>query len=185
MPREARSCRKIKNYSYEFNVDNYVDVHKEAELSKKKNVDHYSIINSLITNAWVLLKKIVDHPYLIQHPIDSDEEYYKDLLSGSGKMLVLDTMLSKLKRLNHKILLFSTFTTMLDIIEDLLNYKGYKYRRLDGSVSLNDRDVAMKEFNEDSDIFVFLLSTRAGGVGLNLTGADTVIFYDRDWVRRN
>lgn len=71
---------------------------------------------------------------------------------------------------------------MLDIIEEYLLYTDYSYRRLDGTTALQQRADAIDEFNNDPDIFVFLLSTRAGGLGLNLVGADTVIFYDRDWV---
>lgn len=189
LPRQKRSCRAITDYS-NFFTDNAEDVQEEdfnrpqhIQNSNKNSVktkDHYSIIDSLISNPWVLLKKIVDHPYLIKYPTELED--YNHLVNSSGKMLVLDAMLTKLKATGHKILLFSTFTKMLDVLEDALNYKDYKYRRLDGSLSLDDRDQVIKEFNNDPKIFIFLLSTRAGGVGLNLIGADTVIFYDSDWV---
>lgn len=79
-------------------------------------------------------------------------------------------------------LIFSQFTSMLDIIEDYLNFKGFKYCRIDGSTFLEDRETQIEEFSkENSDKFVFLLSTRAGGLGINLTTADTVILYDSDW----
>lgn len=71
---------------------------------------------------------------------------------------------------------------MMDIIEEYLEYKGYLYKRLDGTTRLGDRITAIDEFNQDPDIFIFILSTRAGGLGINLAAADTVIFYDRDWV---
>lgn len=79
-------------------------------------------------------------------------------------------------------LIYSTFVVLLDVLEEYLEISKYQYRRLDGNTSLEDRDIAITEFNNDANIFVFLLSTRAGGLGINLTGADTVIFYDRDWV---
>lgn len=71
---------------------------------------------------------------------------------------------------------------MLDIIEDFLEIRNYNYCRLDGSYNLEDRQKVIESFNTDPDMFLFLLSTRAGGLGLNLTAADTVIFYDKDWV---
>lgn len=82
---------------------------------------------------------------------------------------------------NHKILLFSQFKVVLDLVEELLLMRNYDYRRLDGEMSIGPRAESIRDFNEDPNVFVFLLTTRAGGVGLNLTGADTVIFYDRDW----
>ena len=75
----------------------------------------------------------------------------------------------------------SQMTRMLDILDTFLEQEGLKTCRLDGSVSWQDRQVAMKEFNTDPDVFCFLLSTRAGGLGINLTAADTVIIYDSDW----
>ena len=96
-------------------------------------------------------------------------------------MGLLDRMLKKLKTGGHKVLIFSQFTTMLDILEDFFAVRNYTYCRLDGSVSFRDREASMEKFNTDPDTFVFLLSTRAGGQGINLVGADTVIIYDSDW----
>lgn len=81
--------------------------------------------------------------------------------------------------------MFSTLKILLDIIEDYLSLRNYEYCRLDGDCSLESRQESIKKFNEDPDTFLFLISTRAGGLGLNLTAADTVIFYDRDWVKSN
>ena len=72
-------------------------------------------------------------------------------------------------------------TRMLDILEQFLSYLGYRYLRLDGTTKVEQRQLLMESFNQDSRIFVFILSTRSGGLGVNLTGADTVIFYDSDW----
>lgn len=131
-----------------------------------------------------MYKKIVNHPYLIQCPLDSTglPTIDDDLIKSSGKLLVLDAMLAKLKRQGHKVLLFSTWTMILDIIEDYLSLRDYNYVRLDGRVKIEKRKENISLFNNDPDTFLFLLTTRAGGVGLNLMGADTVIIYDSDWV---
>ncbi len=98
-----------------------------------------------------------------------------------GKLQTLANLLRSLILDQHRVLLFTQMTRMLDILENFLNYHGYKYLRLDGSTSIEQRQVLMERFNNDKKIFVFILSTRSGGIGVNLTGADTVIFYDSDW----
>jgi SNF2 family DNA or RNA helicase len=98
-----------------------------------------------------------------------------------GKLQTLGILLSDLKRDKHRCLIFTQMTKMLDILESFLNYHGYTYLRLDGSTPIIQRQILMERFNNDEKIFVFILSTRAGGIGVNLTGADTVIFYDSDW----
>lgn len=90
-------------------------------------------------------------------------------------------MLRELKSGSHRALIFTQMTRMLDVLEAFLNYHGYIYLRLDGTTKVEQRQLLMERFNEDKRIFVFILSTRSGGVGINLTGADTVIFYDSDW----
>jgi len=86
-----------------------------------------------------------------------------------------------LKQEGHKVLIFSQMTKMLDILEDYMALRKYQYCRLDGTTNQVDRETRMKDFNTNKDIFCFLLSTRAGGLGINLTAADTVVFYDNDW----
>lgn len=103
------------------------------------------------------------------------------LLTDSGKLQTLDILLKRLRAGNHRVLLFAQMTKMLNILEDYMNYRKYKYCRLDGSTSIQDRRDMVRDFQHRSDIFVFLLSTRAGGLGINLTAADTVIFYESDW----
>ena len=99
------------------------------------------------------------------------------------RMQLLDRILTQLKKEGgHQSLIFSQMTRMLDILEDYLTWKGWSYRRLDGTVAAADRLTAMNEFQDkDNEIDVFLLSTRAGGLGVNLTRADTVIIFDSDW----
>lgn len=105
----------------------------------------------------------------------------ENMVIDSGKMSVLDKLLTRLKREGHRVLLYSQMTRMIDILEDYMAYRRHKYIRLDGSSRICDRRDMVEDFQTRSDIFVFILSTRAGGLGINLTAADTVIFYDSDW----
>lgn len=100
-----------------------------------------------------------------------------------GKMQLLDTMLSALHKKGHKVLIFSQMTRMLDILEDYLRMRTQwgTYCRIDGSTPVDEREEQIDEFNGSKDAFAFLLSTRAGGLGINLVAADTVILYDSDW----
>lgn len=102
-------------------------------------------------------------------------------VTDSGKLARLDTLLKELKANDHRVLLYFQMTRMIDLVEEYLTYRNYKYCRLDGSTKLEDRRDTVSDFQSDPSIFVFLLSTRAGGLGINLTSADTVIFYDSDW----
>lgn len=103
------------------------------------------------------------------------------IINDSGKMLVMDQLLKKLKAEGHRVLIYFQMTKMIDIAEEYLAYRQYQYLRLDGSVNISQRRDMVSDWQSKSDIFVFLLSTRAGGLGINLTAADTVIFYDSDW----
>ncbi|XP_072524231.1 uncharacterized protein srcap isoform X2 [Salminus brasiliensis] len=98
-----------------------------------------------------------------------------------GKLQTLHLLLRKLKAGGHRVLIFTQMTRMLDVLEQFLNYHGHIYLRLDGSTRVEQRQALMERFNADRRIFCFILSTRSGGVGVNLTGADTVVFYDSDW----
>lgn len=100
--------------------------------------------------------------------------------------MLLDKLLPKLQAEGHKVLIFSQMTTMLDILQRFLAARGFTYERIDGTIRGQDRQAAIDRFSAPgSDRFVFLLSTRAGGVGINLTAADTVIIYDSDWNPQN
>nr|XP_034338373.1 helicase domino isoform X2 [Crassostrea gigas] len=98
-----------------------------------------------------------------------------------GKLQVMDILLRQLKSGSHRVLIFTQMTKMLNILEAFLNYHGHRYLRLDGTTKVEQRQFLMERFNADKRIFAFILSTRSGGIGVNLTGADTVIFYDSDW----
>jgi DNA helicase INO80 len=102
-------------------------------------------------------------------------------VTDSGKLAKLDQLLRELKNGGHRVLLYFQMTRMIDLMEEYLTYRNYKYCRLDGSTKLEDRRDTVHDFQTRPEIFIFLLSTRAGGLGINLTAADTVIFYDSDW----
>jgi len=106
---------------------------------------------------------------------------YSRLVTDCAKMQYLDRLLARLSRENHRCLIFCQMTRMLDILEDFLCWRKYTYFRMDGSTSIPDRRYMVEEYQKNPNIFAFLLSTRAGGLGVNLTAADTVIFYDNDW----
>lgn len=98
-----------------------------------------------------------------------------------GKLQQLALLLRKLKQGGHRALIFTQMSKMLDILEIFLNLHGHTYLRLDGATRVDRRQQMMEWFNTDPKVFLFILSTRAGGLGINLVGADTVIFYDSDW----
>ncbi|KAG0303580.1 hypothetical protein BGZ98_006511 [Dissophora globulifera] len=137
-------------------------------------------------NILMELRKCLNHPYLIEgvepRYLDTAELVHKSLIEAGGKLELLHNMLPKLKQNGHRVLIFSTMTRLLDILEDYLNGEHYNFVRLDGSTSSADRQARIDKYNApDSDVFVFLLSTRAGGVGVNLATADTIIIYDVDF----
>uniref|UniRef100_A0A8C5P8Q5 SWI/SNF related BAF chromatin remodeling complex subunit ATPase 4 n=1 Tax=Leptobrachium leishanense TaxID=445787 RepID=A0A8C5P8Q5_9ANUR len=144
-----------------------------------------------LMNTIMQLRKICNHPYMFQQIEESFSEHLgftggivqgQDLYRASGKFELLDRILPKLRATNHKVLLFCQMTTLMTIMEDYFGYRGFKYLRLDGTTKAEDRGMLLKTFNEpSSEYFIFLLSTRAGGLGLNLQSADTVIIFDSDW----
>lgn len=144
--------------------------------------------NMRLRNVTMQLRKVSSHPWLFDWPVDPATEEYivnKDLAEASGKMLLLNRLLDALFAKGHKVLIFSQFTTMLDVIQDWATiYKGFNICRIDGTTSQEDRRQQMHLFNTSTARDapnLFLLSTRAGGLGINLVAADTVIFFDQDW----
>uniref|UniRef100_G7PAY2 Chromatin-remodeling ATPase INO80 n=1 Tax=Macaca fascicularis TaxID=9541 RepID=G7PAY2_MACFA len=105
----------------------------------------------------------------------------ESLITDSGKLYALDVLLTRLKSQGHRVLIYSQMTRMIDLLEEYMVYRKHTYMRLDGSSKISERRDMVADFQNRNDIFVFLLSTRAGGLGINLTAADTVIFYDSDW----
>ncbi|XP_047580549.1 chromodomain-helicase-DNA-binding protein 1-like isoform X3 [Lutra lutra] len=137
-----------------------------------------------LQNVLSQLRKCVDHPYLFDGVEPEPFEIGDHLIEASGKLHLLDKLLAFLYSRGHRVLLFSQMTQMLDILQDYMDYRGYSYERVDGSVRGEERHLAIKNFGQQP-VFIFLLSTRAGGVGMNLTAADTVIFVDSDFNPQN
>ena len=144
-------------------------------------------------NISMQLRHCCNHPFLIKGVVaaegldDADDDVWlENLIGASGKMLLLDKLLPHLQAQGHRVLLFSQFTMLLDLIEEYVELRGFGYERLDGSVTGDRRQAAIDRFcAANSQTFLFLLGTRAGGVGINLTAADTVIIYDPDWNPQN
>merc|ERR1712083_616879 len=145
-----------------------------------------------LLNIMVELKKVANHPYLMaqaaeEAPIAPTGFFeVKAMTKACGKLVLLSKMLRKLKAEGHRVLIFSQMTKLLDLLEDFLEGEHYKYERIDGGITGTLRQDAIDRFNApDAEQFVFLLSTRAGGLGINLYTADTVIIYDSDWNPHN
>uniref|UniRef100_A0A672TBD2 Chromodomain helicase DNA binding protein 3 n=1 Tax=Sinocyclocheilus grahami TaxID=75366 RepID=A0A672TBD2_SINGR len=156
-------------------------------LNSKGGGNQVSLLNIMMD-----LKKCCNHPYLF--PVASAEApktpsgAYEGagLTKASGKLMLLQKMLRKLKEQGHRVLVFSQMTKTLDLLEDFLDYEGYKYERIDGGITGALRQEAIDRFNAPGACqFCFLLSTRAGGLGINLATADTVIIFDSDWNPHN
>merc|ERR1712142_1456828 len=144
-----------------------------------------------LMNTIMQLRKLCNHPFMFQH---IEEAYARhvgmptntvigpDVFRASGKFELLDRIFPKMRASGHRILLFCQMTQLMTILEDFMAWRGYKYLRLDGTTKAEERGEMLREFNSpDSDYFIFMLSTRAGGLGLNLQTADTVIIFDSDW----
>jgi SWI/SNF-related matrix-associated actin-dependent regulator of chromatin subfamily A member 5 len=136
-----------------------------------------------LLNIAMQLRKCCNHPYLFQGAEPGPPYTTGDhLVTNAGKMVLLDKLLPKLKDRDSRVLIFSQMTRLLDILEDYLMYRGYQYCRIDGNTGGDERDASIEAYNKPgSEKFVFLLSTRAGGLGINLATADVVILYDSDW----
>ena len=150
-----------------------------------------------LMNVMMELRKCCNHPYLVRGVEDKivseipEETRTSRLISDKmieccGKLVLLDKLLPRLFEQGHKVLIFSQMVKVLNILEDFMRYRGYLYERLDGSTKASDRNEAVERFWKPSlNRFIMLLSTKAGGLGLNLTSADTVIIYDSDWNPHN
>ena len=135
-----------------------------------------------LMNLLLQLRKICNHTYLMPDAAPEPYEITEGIVQGSGKLKMLDRMLPKLREDGHRVLIFSQFTSMLDLLEDYCELREHNFVRLDGDTNRVQRRLDVRRFNApNSPIFIFLISTRAGGLGLNLASADTVILYDSDW----
>uniref|UniRef100_A0A8C4MF97 Chromodomain helicase DNA binding protein 2 n=1 Tax=Equus asinus asinus TaxID=83772 RepID=A0A8C4MF97_EQUAS len=141
-------------------------------------------------NIVMELKKCCNHCYLIKPPEENERENGQEILlsliRSSGKLILLDKLLTRLRERGNRVLIFSQMVRMLDILAEYLTIKHYPFQRLDGSIKGEIRKQALDHFNADgSEDFCFLLSTRAGGLGINLASADTVVIFDSDWNPQN
>ena len=142
-----------------------------------------------LLNIMMELKKASNHPFMFPNAEDRilagserREDTLKALVTSSGKMMLLDQLLTKMKKDSHRVLIFSQMVKMLDILAYYLQLRGHQFQRLDGTVAPGPRRMAIDHFNApDSNDFCFLLSTRAGGLGINLMTADTIVLFDSDW----
>ncbi|TVU12298.1 hypothetical protein EJB05_45935 [Eragrostis curvula] len=153
---------------------------KNYEVLSRRSGGQISLINVVME-----LRKLCCHAFMTDEP-DSEpanpEEGLRRLLDSSGKMQLLDKMMVKLKEQGHRVLIYSQFQHMLDLLEDYLSYRKWSYERIDGKIAGAERQIRIDRFNnKGSTKFCFLLSTRAGGLGINLATADTVVIYDSDW----
>ncbi|KAL7665059.1 Chromo domain-containing protein 1 [[Candida] zeylanoides] len=173
----------------------------QTEYYKNIITKNYSALNAgntnkgsqiSLLNVMSELKKASNHPYLFDGVEDrvlhnanlthSRDNVLRGIIMSSGKMVLLEQLLTRLKKEGHRVLIFSQMVRMLDILGDYMSIKGYKFQRLDGGVPSSQRRISIDHFNaDDSKDFAFLLSTRAGGLGINLMTADTVIIFDSDW----
>ncbi|KAH0284357.1 SNF2 family DNA-dependent chromodomain-containing ATPase, partial [Aureobasidium sp. EXF-3399] len=170
----------------------------DVQLEYYKNIltRNYAALNSgtkgqkqSLLNIMMELKKASNHPFMFPNAEDrilegktGREDQLKALVTSSGKMMLLDRLLTRLKADGHRVLIFSQMVKMLDIVGDYLHLRGHQYQRLDGTIAAGPRRQAIDHFNApDSKDFCFILSTRAGGLGINLMTADTVILFDSDW----
>ncbi|PSN37765.1 Chromodomain-helicase-DNA-binding protein Mi-2 [Blattella germanica] len=192
-------CREKFNDLAAFQNE-FADISKEDQVKKLHEMLGPHMLRRLkadvlkvsLLNIMMDLKKCCNHPYLFpaaaqEAPTTPNGTYETNALTkASGKLVLLSTMLRKLKEQGHRVLIFSQMTKMLDILEDYLEGEGYKYERIDGNITGSVRQEAIDRFNAPgAQQFVFLLSTRAGGLGINLATADTVIIYDSDWNPHN
>lgn len=145
-----------------------------------------------LNNMDIQLRKCCNHLYLLKGVEDeleakckTEQEYLQSLLDSSGKLILLDKFIDKFRIENSKMLIFSQFKKMLEIIEIYLRSKNIPFEVLTGSVKNQDRVMSIQRFNDDPGFGAFLLTTRAGGLGINLTSARVVIIFDSDWNPQN
>ncbi|KAL9644502.1 hypothetical protein ABK040_009366 [Willaertia magna] len=157
-----------------FQVAVYEDYLNSREVKQTLQGEH--LLFKSITN----LRKICNHPDLLTLGTDNQPLDYGNI-ERSGKLMVVDKLLSLFKKQGHRVLLFSQSRVMLDILESYVKTKGYTYYRMDGTTNIKDRSPLINSFNSDPNIFIFLLTTKVGGIGTNLIGANRILLYDPDW----
>ncbi|KAL7636614.1 UNVERIFIED_CONTAM: hypothetical protein RMT77_013391 [Armadillidium vulgare] len=155
---------------------------KINEMAKilKKSTHKESILDYIIEDFSVMSDFDIHQTCVSLQPINKFK-LDPETIVQSGKMEKLDEMLPEMKKNGDRVLIFSQFVIVLNLLEEYLKFRGYSYRRMDGSTLVSERQEMIDDFNEDEKIFIFLLSTRAGGLGINLSAANTVILHDIDF----
>lgn len=180
-------CKSLEEREQElsFELDNFVcfipharsespEIREVSTIRYKKDLIEQHVVRSVLSPTLDLIRK----PSIRMQMQFPDKRL---LQYDCGKLQKLASMLKDLKREGHRVLIFTQMSKMLDVLESFMSMNGHSYFRLDGQTKLEERQYMMECFNNNPKIFAFILSTRSGGVGINLTGADTVIFYDSDW----
>ncbi|XP_072036512.1 chromodomain-helicase-DNA-binding protein 5-like isoform X3 [Amphiura filiformis] len=187
MPSKSEFIVRVELSPMQKKYYKYILTRNFEALNTKSGGSSVSLLNIMMD-----LKKCANHPYLfptaaMEAPRLPNGAYAVEaLIKACGKMVLLCKMLRKLKADGHRVLIFSQMTKVLDLLEDFMEGEGYRYERIDGGITGNLRQDAIDRFNAtNAEQFVFLLSTRAGGLGINLATADTVIIYDSDWNPHN
>lgn len=184
---DGPSSKRVAKPAQYFGVtEDIVELSKPKTLPKSFDEDGFKLseIHLNTRNTSMCLRRICCHPYMISYPLDPTNDQYlvdENIVRSSGKLMVLDVLLTALKKRGHKVLIFSQFVSMIEILQDYCYYRKHKRTLLIGTMSLEERQEEIDQFNSDPDTFIFLISTKAGGLGINLVAADTVIVFDSDW----
>lgn len=157
------------------------DTPEEIERAATLEFVKKQIGNKKFGNPMLQLRLVCNSPLNFYDPFPDGDSLDDTIITSSGKMLLLDRLLPALFERGHKVLIFSQFKTQLDILTDYCQYRQWNACRIDGGVAQQDRQEQIHQFNTSDDYRIFLLSTRAGGQGINLASADTVIIFDSDW----
>lgn len=179
---EEKLAQKFADENNKIEDADTADSTEEAEKAATLELAKKEISRKKLDNALMQLRLVCNSPHNFYNAFPNAEDIDESIVTDSGKMLLLDRLLPALFERGHKVLIFSQFSTQLDIFWDYCaELRGWKTCVISGSVSQKDREQQIEEFNTDPDCRLFLLTTRAGGQGINLATADTVILFDSDW----
>ncbi|KAK2657235.1 hypothetical protein Ddye_010287 [Dipteronia dyeriana] len=183
LPRKKEIILYATLTEYQRNFQEHL-INRTLENHLREKVDTGRGMKGKLYNVMIQLRKNCNHPDLLVSAFDGTWFYppVEQIVEQCGKFRLLDKLLARLFALKHKVLIFSQWTKILDIMDYYFSEKGFEVCRIDGNVKLDQRRKQIEEFNDvNSNFRIFLLSTRAGGLGINLTAADTCILYDSDW----
>lgn len=180
---EELSDREYFEQIEESSESDQIDEEEQEELERANTLvqARKEVNQKKLQNPVMQLRLACNSPHHFFWPWSPDQDPDASLITESGKMILLDRLLPYLFQKDHKVILFSQFSRQLDILQDYAYLRGWNVCRIDGSVKAEDRQEQIESFNSSADHKLFLLSTRAGGLGINLTAADTVILFDSDW----